>query len=288
MPERRPGRGPTNWQDKLNGPQRNAYAALEQMFRQYGLESLAPKILDFVKKGYEENTITLLLQDTDEWRKRFVGNEARRAAGLSVLNPGEYIQLEESYKSTLRAYSMPRGFYDKPEDFANLMSADVSPEEVRSRAQAAWSFTQTTSEASRRALRDYYGVDDSHIAAYFLDPQKGQSMIERQAAAASYGGIAARQNMSVDRNRAESWVDRGISAGQVEQGVENAASVYGDVSRIGRRFGENYQQGEALDEFVGGLASARRKRESLSRRESAIFGGTTGTASFGGRDTGSF
>lgn len=280
---------PKTWQDQLKGGQRNAYAALEALFKSYGLESLAPKILDYVKKGYDQQTVSLLLQDTNEWKTRFKGNELRRQAGYNVMSPAEYLQMEDSYRSTLKAYGLPKNFYDSPEDFAGLMGQDVSAEEVRSRAASAWNFTQSTNKASLRALKDYYGVDESYVAAYFLDPQKGQALIERQAAAAGYGGIAARQGLGAGRERAESWVDRGISAAQVEQGTEAAATVYPDMDRIGNRFGDNYQGADALDEFVGGLASARRKRERLAGRETSLFGGATGTAGIGGgRDAGSF
>lgn len=287
---KKPLKPPTKpWQDQLDGAQRNAYAALENLFKSYGLGSLAPKILDYVKKGYDQNTVSLLLQDTSEWKARFKGNELRRQQGMNVLSPAEYLQMENSYRSTMQAYGMPKNFYDSPDDYAGFIGNEVSPEEVRSRAAAAWNFAQSTNNVSRRMLKDYYGVDESHIAAYFLDPKKGQAVIERQAAAAGYGGIAARQGLGAQKSQAESWVDRGISAQQVEQGTESAATVFRDMDRIGNRFDEDYTGREALDEFVGGLASSRRKRERLAGKESALFGGATGTAGIGGgRDAGSF
>jgi hypothetical protein len=287
-----PGEKPrliTSWQDQLTDPtKRNAYAALEALFRSYGLESLAPKILEYVKQGDDAATVQLRLQETQEWKQRFAGNEKRRAAGLNVYSVGDYLAMENSYRATMKAYGLPSTFYDSPDDYANLMANDVSPEEVKTRAAAAWDFTQQTNVANRQMLKDYYGVDESHIAAYFLDPTKGQALIERQVAAAGYGGIAARQNLKVEKNKAESWIDQGISASQVATGVETAANVSSDLSRIGKRYGEDYSSSDALDEFVGGLASSRRKRESISRKETATFGGSTGTASFGGRDTGGF
>ena len=80
-----------------------------------------------------------------------------------------------------------------------------------------------------------------------------------------------------------------MTQGQVENGISEAASVYGNMDRIGQRFDTDYTGTDAADEFVGGLQSARRKRERLANRETALFGGSGGSAAFGsGRDAGSF
>src|SRR5437899_6759862 len=55
----------TGQYDKLlSGTNRDAYMALDALFKNYGLESLAGKIYDYVKNGYSGDTVALLLQDT--------------------------------------------------------------------------------------------------------------------------------------------------------------------------------------------------------------------------------
>src|SRR5690242_4086464 len=78
----------TGQYDKLlTGSNRDAVMALETLFKSYGLESLAGKIYSYVKHGYSADTISILLQDTPEYKQRFKGNEARVKAGLPVLSP---------------------------------------------------------------------------------------------------------------------------------------------------------------------------------------------------------
>ena len=73
--------------DSLTGANRDAAKALVELFKQYGLESLAPKIVEFIQNGYSADTTAILLQDTTEYKQRFAANEARRKKGLPVLSP---------------------------------------------------------------------------------------------------------------------------------------------------------------------------------------------------------
>src|SRR5690348_11115489 len=59
----------------LPGQERDAYAALKTLFDSYGLGSLAPKILQYLQNGFGADTITVLLQQTPEYKQRFAGNQ---------------------------------------------------------------------------------------------------------------------------------------------------------------------------------------------------------------------
>ena len=123
----------TGQYDKLlTGSNRDAFMALETLFKNYGLDSLAGKIYDYVKNGYSADTISILLQDTPEYKARFKGNEARLKAGLPVLSPADYINTENAYRQILRQSGLPSGFYDSTDDFTDWISKDVSPTEVQS------------------------------------------------------------------------------------------------------------------------------------------------------------
>ena len=71
----------------LEGDDRNAYTAILNTLKSYGLESLAPALLKFIQQGYSEDTINVLLQETDAYKQRFAANESRRQKGLPVLSP---------------------------------------------------------------------------------------------------------------------------------------------------------------------------------------------------------
>src|SRR6266436_241191 len=97
------------FQAALKGANRDAFVALNSLFSGYGLASLAPKIFSFIQNGYSADTITLLLQQTPEYKQRFIGNEARTRAGLSVLSPADYIHTEDAYKQVMISAGLPSG-----------------------------------------------------------------------------------------------------------------------------------------------------------------------------------
>src|SRR5512139_2892034 len=94
------------WADALSGDKRDAYIAVYKLFQSYGLATLAPKIFEYVQKGYSADTISMLLQDTAEYKKRFAGNELRRQAGMPVLSASDYLSLESQYRQELREGGM--------------------------------------------------------------------------------------------------------------------------------------------------------------------------------------
>jgi hypothetical protein len=255
--------------------QRNAMVGLKAQLDQYGLGSLAPQLLNFIQQGYDSNSLSYLLSQTPEYEKRFSGNAARIKNGLAALSPAEYLATERSYRSVLQAANLPNTFYDSPDDYAKLIASDISPDELKTRADHAYKYATMTDPSIRDQLKAYYGIDDAHLAAYFLDPTKGQNLLDKQAMAAEVGGYAKEQGLNVDKAHAESYADLGLTSDQAQSGVTSAALVAPQEKTLGLRFGTGYSDTDATDEFVGGLASARRKREALNSREQALFQGDT-------------
>src|SRR5690242_14780275 len=87
-------------------------AIISKYLTEWGLSSLTSLVNSLGKSGATQDSIALQIQNSDEYKTRFAGNEARVKAGLSVLSPAEYIALEGQYKQVLRSYGMPAGFYD--------------------------------------------------------------------------------------------------------------------------------------------------------------------------------
>lgn len=143
----------------LTGPNRDAFMAIDALFSNYGLESLAGKIYDYVKNGYSADTISILLQDTPEYKQRFAANEARRKAGISVLSPAEYLSIENSYRQLFRQSGLPQGFYDTKEDFTNFIAGDMSPTELQGRLELATQATALANPQYKAALKQM-GLSD--------------------------------------------------------------------------------------------------------------------------------
>jgi hypothetical protein len=272
------GNGVPDYIDRQrDSERRNAFELLKAQFRQYGIvdETFFQYIYDLLVQGYDGATISLLLQEHKAYKERFKGNELRRARGLGVLSPGEYIAIEGAYAQILRSAGLPAGFYDDPKsDFADWIGKDVSPQEIKQRADLAVDRVNETDPHVRNALRSYYGVTDSMLAAHFLDQKRALPILQRQAAAAEIGGAAGRVGLSVARERAEGFADLGVEEREAQLAYGQIAGFLPEQQEIARRFSTNYTQADAEDELLGGMASARRKRERVNRKETDLFSGS--------------
>jgi hypothetical protein len=280
--------GPKDWSELLKGPDRDAYLALTQEFKRFGLESLAGKIYEYVKEGYGADVIALLLQDTKEYKERFSGNEARKKAGLAVLNPGEYLAAEASYRQILDNAGMPKGFYDTPSDFAAWIGGDVSPTEIKTRVDLAMDAVNRTDPNYRGALFQMYGVGESELAAYFLDRKTAEPLIKKQAAAASIGAAALRRGFAANVLDLESYASLGVTAQEAESAYSRISDSFESMMGLASRYGTTWTQREAEQEvFTPGAASsvgsenAFEKSKRLKSQERAAFAGGRAASSQG-------
>lgn len=271
----------TGQYDKLlTGTNRDAFMALETLFKSYGLESLASKIYGYVKNGYSADTISILLQDTSEYKARFKGNEARLKAGLPVLSPADYINTENAYRQTLRASGLPSGFYDSNDDFTDWISKDVSPTEVQSRVDLATQATALANPFFKNALNQM-GIDDGHMAAYFLDADKSLPLLQKAAATAAIGGAALSQGLAFNQSYAEQLATMGITATQAQQGYQQVAAELGTMQGLAGVYGGTFGQAQEEQSVFGTSAEAVNRKQSLIGQERGAFSGSGGAAAGG-------
>lgn len=258
----------------LEGEDRDIYVAITSTLREYGLESLADTVLGFIQQGYSGDTVSLLLQETDAYKRRFSANEARRQKGLPVLSPAEYLATERAYRQVMSAAGLPVGYYDQPEDFATLMGNDVSPTEVQQRVAVASNLLNNMDPTIRAQWEQFYTRGD--IVAYALDPERATSVLERQYGAAQAAAIGAGQGLSIQQSVAEEIGAAGVSESNLRQGMAVASSLASQGQRLSEIHGGTYSDEDAVREtFIGSAASSERRRR-LASQERAAFKGAGG------------
>lgn len=267
----------SGFEQNLTGANRDAYLALNNLFTSYGLGSLAPKIFDYIKNGYSADTISILLQETSEYKQRFAGNEARRKAGLPVLSPSEYLSVESSYRQIMQTAGLPSGFYDTPSDFTQWIGRDVSPSEIQSRVDMATQATVLANPDYRKALNQM-GVDDSQLTAYFLDQTRALPILQKSAATAAVGAGALAQGLRFDKAYAETLATQGVTGEQARQGYSQIAGELPEMQKLGEIYGQEYTQRTAEEAVFEGKGPAVEKRRKLASQERAQFSGTAGAA----------
>jgi len=266
----------------------SAYDLLYSQFALYGLESLVAPLKDLITDATSEGELTLMLRQTDAYKKRFAANAARVSSGLRALSEGEYIRLEDDYQNVMRNYGLPASYYTKgdmgrQEGFEKLIAGDVSMTELEDRIMIAQNRVINAAPEVTEALKQFYpDIKNADILAYTLDPTQGLATIKKKVLAAEIGGAAIGAGLGAAATRAEELARYGVTAESARQGYE---AIGGGLER-GRQLSSIYQQpdyNQAVAEQevfnLPGQAQAGEKRKKIIGLEKATFGGQTGVSS---------
>ena len=259
--------------EPLSPKKQNAYEFLVATFTQYGLGSLAPRILQLLQEGNNGAVISLKLQETKEYQQRFAGNELRKKNGLPVLSPAEYLANEAEYANRLQKYGLPVGFYDDPSDFANFIGKNISPNEVEARAGMAFDKARNADPATTQALRELYGLGDGDITAFFLDPDRATAILEKQNRAMDIGAAAFRSGVNTNRATAEDLSGFGVTAEQAQAGYREIGQSQADAFKLASMDNVDLTIGDLEADVFKNDAQAAAKTKGLASRERARFSG---------------
>lgn len=260
--------------DNLDGVDRDVAIAIVNLFTQYGLESLAPKIVEFVRQGYSSDTISVLLQDTNEYKERFAANADRKKRGLPVLSPAEYLSVENSYRQIMAAAGLPPGFYDSVTDFQGFIGNDLSPTELKSRVDVASEAIYKSDPNTLNYFKQWYSTGD--MIAYALDPKRAEPIVERNIKAAQAAATAQAQGIGISRDTAEDLGRVGVTQDQMRTGFGYIGQEYGRAAKLANLYGENYTADDLTSEVFLDDANAANKRRKLASAERGSFGGSSG------------
>jgi len=263
----------------------DAYTLLESTFKDYGLEELIPDIKRFMEEGLGSNQAAVELKKTTAYINRFRGNEIRRSSGLNVLSEAEYLQLENSYNETLRAYGQ-QGFFGvdrkvSQSKMADIIGNDISATEFKDRVDAVVTRVYNSDPTVKSTLKTFYNIGDEDLIAYFLSPKETLPKLQEKVLSAEIGSEALKQNLLTDVTSATALAKLGITKAQAREGYQGIANVLPTTTKLGQIYGEegiNYTQKTAEEEVFGQLESAKRKRLKLAEKEVGTFSGASGLA----------
>lgn len=258
------------------------------ILREYGLESLIGNIDQAIQDDptefsgeFAREAIWRTVRGTQQYRQRFRGLELRNQNNYMPINEDQYLQIEKEFQQVLRSNGMPRGFYDSQEDFANFIGNDVRADELNTRISQGYRAVMETEPGTKDELKRLYGLNDSDIAAFLIDPTRFQQTEAIQKAEAARRANAAREaGLQVQAQQAEELVARGVSQQMAQRGFQELGATQEVFQAI--------QQGEeaiGLEEQIAGTfgtnAAAAQRIATRRRRRQAEFeagGGLAETA----------
>lgn len=261
----------------IENTQQSAYDIIQQLLTSYGLPELGSFVQDIVfgENVIDPNVIVGRIRQTPQYQQRFAGNIARRQAGYNVLSEQEYIGLENTYRQTLRAAGLPAGFYDQSDDFNAFIGGDVSPSELNQRVQQGYQAVKNADPQVISEMRRLYGVDDSQLAAYFLDPQRATPILLRQAEAAQIASQATTQaQMELTATQAEQLATAGVGLEQARQGFQAISQAAELFTPLAGEQGAAMTTEEQLGAVFGTSGQAQQRlRKRQAERQAAFAGG---------------
>ena len=254
-----------------------ASSILQATLKYYGMDN--PQLLADVKGALADRRLTasstiddigIQLRESAAFQERFSANEARRKANKPAYSVSQYLQLESSYRNTLLGAGMPSDFYNTPEDFANFIANDISPDEIKARVDQGYASVKNADPAIVNELKSLYGLDDSTLAAFFVDPNRTKDAVVRAARAAEVASQARQQaGISLGAPAAELLVQQGVTQDAARQG-------FSEVSQL-QELTRPLQGEQALtqEELVAGTlgtnAAAAQRVAKTKRRRTATF-----------------
>jgi hypothetical protein len=270
--------------------QMNAIQFLTSTFVDMGLSpDIANAVTSLVQKGYTSDTINLIAQDPTSkdplavaFQQRFPANAERLKAGLPVLSPAEYMATERSYAQVLQSYGVNANFATNKDVFTKLLTNDVSPSELNTRASVAKDVITNTDPMVTQQLQQYYGLSQGDMIAHVLDPEIATPIIQKQISAASIGAEASRFGANINQSYAEQLTALGITQSQATQGFQNIASQQAGLQSMASRYaGYAAPQGvgsalQAATFGTTGAVQAQQELERLKTQEVSQFSGSSG------------
>jgi hypothetical protein len=282
---------------------KSAYAILEDAFKGYGLETLAPVIRSLMEQGVSTDEAALELRKTQAYKTRFIGNEGRIAKGLAVYSPAEYLQAEQTYRDVLAQNGLEA--LAGTETYSKLISGAVSPVEMQDRIVNVFNKIDNADSALKEQLGNYfstYGVGDpalqrTQIASALLVGATSAQELERSLQKSQLRAAATTAGLGVLGEPEVTDLQKQLEAAKTYDVYGTAKKAFGELAtvqplttKLSQIYNEDTTglQQELQQEAFFGLASQRRKK--LEQKEQAAFSGQSGisTVSLAQQASGSF
>lgn len=280
------------------------YDALLAAMGVYNIGNLAAT-LDKIRMDYPDITsadmLTLLRNDSrynTEYLNRFSGNKTLAANGKPMLDEKTYLQNEQAYAATFKAYGLDT-YFANPTQYATLIGGEVSPTETANRVSAVYDRVLKADPATLDTYKRYYnGLGTQDIVAAILDPKNTMPAIERKITSAEIGGAAVRQglnafqaatdiknqrysNVTAGTIGSDAMVAAGETGAQATADYQKIAAELPTMEKLSAISGSNlqqYGQQQAEQDVILGLASAKRAKEKQIGAEQGRFAGSSGTS----------
>lgn len=238
--------------------QRDSHVLLRETFARYGLggESLATWALDSLIAGKGIDQILLELEERPEFRAAFPEIEERRRRSaetgvqFSPISPAEILEYRTQAKALMHTFGLPESFYSNNSNFFELITNDVSLEELNSRLELSSRRVANAPPEVRAVFDEVFGTDsDQALFLAFTNTGTTLPALEDMVQMAEAGGAARRLGFGLSQAEMARVADINVS-------YDQAVAGFAELGRRRSLFDETI--GESRDLTVGdeGISAA--------------------------------
>ena len=141
-----------------------AFDTIRQELDRFGLGSLAEWAWGRFQEGASMDLIMNEVYQRPEFKATYPEYEilAKKGRAVSVAYLNDYRRQVVGY---MRAFGLPEGFYDSPEDLSTLAANEVSLAEVSQRVSQAAEAAYQSSPTVRDEMQRLYGIGPGELVA---------------------------------------------------------------------------------------------------------------------------
>jgi len=207
----------------INANTGDSWDYLQQVLAHWGLTGADAQTLidNAFTQQWSPDRIVQGLRTTDSYKQRYGVILKRQELGLPPMSESDVLNTEKAFAQINQQAGLPATFSDQPQDFAALIINDVSPQEYQDRVINGYQAAMQAPQEVRDMIHNYYGtpLTQGEMAAFFLDPNKTDAVLQKQLTAAQIGaqGVGTGYG-NINATQAENLASQGVTQAQAQQG----------------------------------------------------------------------
>lgn len=203
----------------------------------------------------------------------------RRSDGTLRMTELEYLSRKDGYRMALSQFNInPSNFENR---FVEMIEGEVTVQQFASRLSSAYEQIITALPEVREFYSSEFGIPmtDEAVFASFIDPELGESILNRRIAISQIGGAGAASGFDIDLELADRLRQRGIGFGGAQELFGDAAFRIPTLNALAGRHGvdKDVDLGEFLQASAFRDPRQRRRFQQLMASERSQFSEQFGT-----------
>lgn len=268
-----------------------AIGTMNMFLQANDLGGVASKAVDMLYQGKSYNEVYASIINTQEYNDRFPGMAQLRKKGIAMTEAQYNTQMNQ-YENIFKRAGLDSyaNFKDNKNSYANFLTNDISPDELKTRVNTATTFVNNADPTSTEMFQKYYGINKKDLVAYYLDPEMSINKLQRKTEAVTIGTEAANVGIDVGANYAETLAGRteqgsstGINLATVNSALGKAATSKEELAKLSTISGQDLTTQTLVEANLGNV-SAEKQVQGLASQERARFSGKSAGAGMTGQN----